>query len=199
MFLVVDNFEDGSRKHFLTSEFFKEHCVYCTLKTLKESYDKHVHKYIIDITSNKESSLYKRYERKGLSDFKKMISFYKGDENYIFIDYKRLFEKVEFLPESKKIEAYETQDAIKDFLKKTITKASADNGKSSTQTSSKALEAGIQLNNIIPHKKPFILVERFQNIPEDQNNSDYITMDEIKILSSVHLEVLMKLKMTSDE
>ena len=57
MFLVVDNFEDGSRKHFLTSEFFKEHCVYCTLKTLKESYDKHVHKYIIDITSNKESSL----------------------------------------------------------------------------------------------------------------------------------------------
>ena len=199
MFLVVDNFEDGGRKHFLTSEFFKEHCVYCNLKTLREAYDKDVHKYIIDITSDKESSLYKRYEKKGLSDFKKMISFYKGDENYIFIDYKRLFEKVEFLPESKKIEAYETQEAIKDFLKKIITKASTDNGKSSTQTSSKALEVGIQLNNIIPHKKPFILVERFQNIPEDQNHSDYITMDEIKILSSVHLEVLMKLKLTSDE
>ena len=61
MFLVVDNCEDGSRKHFLTSEFFKEHCVYCNLKTLREAYDKDVHKYIIDITSNKESSLYKIY------------------------------------------------------------------------------------------------------------------------------------------
>lgn len=199
MFLVVDNCEDGSRKHFLTSEFFKEHCVYCNLKTLRDAYDKDVHKYIIDITSDKESSLYKRYEKKGLNDFKKMISFYKGEENYIFIDYKRLFEKVEFLPESKKVEAYETQDAIKDFLKKTIIKASSENGKSSTKASSKALEVGIQLNNIIPHNKPFILVERFQNIPEDQNHSDYITMDEIKILSSVHLEVLMKLKLTSDE
>ena len=58
MFLVVDNCEDGSRKHFLTSEFFKEHCVYCNLKTLREAYDKDVHKYIIDITSDKESSLY---------------------------------------------------------------------------------------------------------------------------------------------
>ena len=193
MFLVVDNCEDGVRKHFLTSEYFKTYCTYCTMNNLKEAYSKDIHKYIVDITSNKNSSLFKKYEKLGLSSHKSLL-FYKGEQNYIFIDYIKLFEKVDFLPEGLKVKAYETQDFIKDFLTKTIEKTNKVNQRSAKAVDSKALtETGVQLNNIIPHKKPLILVDKFSNIPENQNHSDYISMDELKILSSVHLEVLRKL------
>lgn len=193
MFLVVDNCEDGIRNHFLTSEYFKTYCTYCTMKTLKEAYSKDIHKYIVDITSNKDSSLFKKYEKLGLSSHKNLL-FYKGEQNYIFIDYIKLFEKVEFLPEGLKVKAYETQDYIKDFLTKTIEKTNKTNQRSAKSVDSKALtETGVQLNNIIPHNKPLILVDKYSNIPENQNHSDYISMDELKILSSVHIEVLKKL------
>ena len=93
-----------------------------------------------------------------------------------------------------KVKAYETQDYIKDFLTKTIEKTNKTNQRSAKSVDSKALtETGVQLNNIIPHNKPLILVDKYSNIPENQNHSDYISMDELKILSSVHIEVLKKL------
>ena len=171
-------------------EYEKNSDIFTINYVLENSVDIEKYKTIIDL-NNKEESLCQFIE--GIKKFNQDISFSAGTFKYMHFDYVNIFVNptLKKLTEDEKAEIEERQESIMNFLQKTFVRNEDVPKNEKNIEKNDILKIGLRLDEMINSKsnKKFFLVATKDYVKEDKN-SEYITLEELEMINTVHLEAL---------
>lgn len=186
-FLIIKPTEDKTFFE-VEGEYEKNSDIFTLNYVLEQGIDIEKYKTIIDL-NNKDESLCQFIE--GIKKFNQDISFSATTFKYMHFDYINIFinPNLKKLTEEEKSEIDERREAIMTFLQKTFTRNEDIPKNEKNIEKNDILKIGLRLDEMINSKsnKELILVATKDYIKENKN---YITLEELEMVKSVHLEAL---------